>query len=311
MNLSPLISICIPAYKNEKFLKRLLNSILIQTYKNYEVIVTDDSPDKNLEILCDDFKPLFRITYYHNQLPKGSPSNWNFAISKAKGEWIKMMHNDDWFADANSLQNFGDKTNDKVSFVFSAYNNVFEVEKVQRVVRLNRIDLFILQNSPFNLFKKNFIGHPSTTLIRKSLDFQYDENIKWVVDFEYYIRVLKTVPLVYIENDLINIGIHEDQITKQSFRKPEIEIPENIYLLNKIGHNKLKNIFVYDYYWRLFRNLKIRTIDDLHLYTKLSVSPYLYRMIKIQKIFPSYILKVGIFSKLIMTLSYITIFRKI
>jgi glycosyltransferase involved in cell wall biosynthesis len=42
----PLISICIPAYKRIEFLQRLFDSIAIQTYKGYEVIITDDSPDE-------------------------------------------------------------------------------------------------------------------------------------------------------------------------------------------------------------------------------------------------------------------------
>ena len=51
MHESPLISICIPAYKRIDYLQKLLDSISIQTFKDYEVIVTDDSPDESVEIL--------------------------------------------------------------------------------------------------------------------------------------------------------------------------------------------------------------------------------------------------------------------
>jgi glycosyltransferase involved in cell wall biosynthesis len=46
--MNPLISICIPAYKRTEFLQRLLDSIDIQTFKNFEVIVTDDSPGNDV-----------------------------------------------------------------------------------------------------------------------------------------------------------------------------------------------------------------------------------------------------------------------
>jgi len=54
------ISICIPAYKNVGFLERLLHSISIQSFADYEVVITDDSPD-------DSVKNLYRIIPFQNQ----------------------------------------------------------------------------------------------------------------------------------------------------------------------------------------------------------------------------------------------------
>ena len=53
MKESLFISICIPAYKHVDYLQRLLDSILIQTYKNFEIIITDDRPDNSVEILLE------------------------------------------------------------------------------------------------------------------------------------------------------------------------------------------------------------------------------------------------------------------
>ena len=51
--MSPFISICIPAYKNVEFLKRLPDSIAVQSFKNFEVILSDDSPGKEVEQLAN------------------------------------------------------------------------------------------------------------------------------------------------------------------------------------------------------------------------------------------------------------------
>jgi len=102
----PYISICIPAFQGEDYLKRLLDSINIQTFKNYEVIISDDSPDDSVERLSENYSNSFRLIYQKNKEPLGSPANWNKSISLANGKWIKIMHDDDWFYDKYALEEF-------------------------------------------------------------------------------------------------------------------------------------------------------------------------------------------------------------
>ncbi len=106
----PLISICIPAYKRIEFLQRLFDSIAIQTYKDYEVIITDDSSDEVVATFVKNYQGIESVHYYRNLTTLGTPENWNESIRKASGTWIKLMHDDDWFADANSLQTFYEAT---------------------------------------------------------------------------------------------------------------------------------------------------------------------------------------------------------
>ncbi len=304
----PLISICIPAYKNESLLVRLLDSIQIQIFTDFEVIITDDSPNDSMLALCEKYYTSFALTYIWNYKPLGTPANWNFAISKAKGEWIKIMHADDWFVAKESLNLFAEAAQENVDFVFSAFNNVNLENNFCKLSKMSLLELALLKKSPYNLFKKNFIGHPSTTLIRRKPDqIIYDERIKWVVDFDYYIRFLSVNNnFSYINTPLINIGIHDNQVTKMSFRVKEVEIPENIYLLNKLGMQHLKNIFVYDYYWRLLRNLEIRRSNDLLSYINLELVPSaILKIIDAQSKIPKTVLKNGIFSKVLMGISYI------
>ena len=97
----PLISICIPAYKRIEFLQRLFNSIAIQTYKDYEVIITDDSPDESVSTFIKNYGAIDNVLYFRNLITLGTPENWNESIRKASGTWIKLMHDDDWFAKEN------------------------------------------------------------------------------------------------------------------------------------------------------------------------------------------------------------------
>ena len=306
--MQPLISICIPAYKNEIFFKRLMDSIVIQNFKDFEVIITDDSPDKSISYLCDKYKNYFPLVYYWNESSLGTPANWNYAISKAKGDWIKIMHADDWFESENSLLGFAQATKLGFSFIFSEYYNINLDNNSYQKIKLSKVELSLLKASPYNLFKKNTIGPPSTTLIKRSDNkLLYDENIKWVVDFEYYIRYLSLKnSFTYIAKPLVNIGIHEGQVTKKSFRIKEVEIPENIYLINKIETKHLKNIFVFDYYWRLLRNLRITDIEDFSPFIDIKTVPIqIKKMMKIQSYFSFVILKKGIFSKTLMSIFFL------
>ena len=93
----PFFSICIPVYKNVDYLKRLLETIFIQTFTDFEVVITDDSPDNVIFEFIQNYYPGKNIRYFKNKYALGTPENWNECIRKANGSWIKMMHDDDWF----------------------------------------------------------------------------------------------------------------------------------------------------------------------------------------------------------------------
>ena len=307
MSNSPEISICIPAYKRIEYLERLLYSISIQTFKNYEVIVTDDSPDESVEAFISDYKGIENASYYRNKITLGTPENWNEAIRKANGNWIKLMHDDDWFANENSLRIFADAIGKSKGcpFIFCAHNNIEEGSNKIISVHLDFMGKFLLERSFLNLMKRQYVGAPSNTLIRKDISLLYDNRFKWVVDFEYYIRCLRnTKCFYYIDNALVNIGINKQQVTQYTFRRPEIEIPENHLMIEKLGDNILKNIFVYDYYWRLYRNLQITDVKMIKVYYDGSLSPLLEQMIHSQKKIGSKLLRKGIVSKIFMIISY-------
>jgi len=300
------ISICIPAYKNTAYLDVLLRSVEIQSFRDFEVIVSDDSPDSEVEMLCKQYNTKFPLTYHKNSPALGSPANWNMSIKPATGQWIKLMHDDDWFADENSLQVFATaaEQNSDAGFIFSGYSN-YENGQLKNT---NIPGSFIenkLKSSPLNLIAKNYIGHPSNTLIKNNLELWYDERTKWVVDFEFYIRCLQTSSFYVIQKPLINIGIGDEQITRAVFNDSAVVIPENLYLLNKMGTGILHNITVYDHYWRVFRNLNIRNMAEVEKHAGNNEIPRpIKKMLKLQFKIPLVLLRIGVFSKMLMAISY-------
>jgi glycosyltransferase involved in cell wall biosynthesis len=308
------ISICIPVYKRTEFLKRLLDSINIQVYKNFEVIVTDDSPDENVRIFCAQYKSSFEIRYIKNSSSLGTPENWNEAMRNAKGERIKLMHDDDWFASESALSEFVQAitNNPSVEFLFSAYSNYYFDHSTYKAFHVTNWWMKKLLQNPAVLFSRNVIGAPSVVMQKKSIEEYYDRNIKWLVDIDFYIRVLSKTKPVYIDKVLVHIGIGKEQVTQDCFRQRPIEIPENFYLLNKVGIKQLRSLIIYDAWWRLMRNLEIRNENEIRESGYSGTIPVIIKnTITFQKSIPLSILKIGAFSKTLMFICYILNFSKI
>lgn len=304
----PFISICIPAYKHIDYLERLLESVSLQTFRDFEVIITDDSPDDKIGILLEKFKEAFAIHYYKNEKPLGTPENWNESIRKANGTWIKIMHNDDWFATNGALQSFFEavQQNPTANFFFCAFQNVEVSSGKKEVVKMSAADKAFLKSNPYYLLKKVYIGNPSCTLVRKSLDIFYGNRYKFIVDFDYYIRVIQQTGMpVYIDKVLLNIGFHDEQVTTYTKYDPEVQIPENIIFLNEQKKDILKNVVVFDYYWRLMRNLKIDSEKKLSSFLE-NIKPKsgIVFIINFQKRIPYSVLKIGFVSKMFMLIAY-------
>src|SRR5687768_8351704 len=115
-----LVSICIPAYQQPALLERCLRSITSQTYKDVEILISDDTPNDSVKIIVDKFAKDLNISYRHNLRPLGSPSNWNAALEKAKGQYVMLLHHDDLFANEYSLAKFVTpfEKDSSVEFVF-------------------------------------------------------------------------------------------------------------------------------------------------------------------------------------------------
>jgi glycosyltransferase involved in cell wall biosynthesis len=303
---NPIISICIPAYKRIDYLKRLLCSIEIQKFKDFEVIISDDSNDDSVAALLKDFNGKFEIKYFKNEKALGTPANWNNAVSKATGEWIKLMHDDDWFDNEHSLEKFALARNNNNKTIFSAYTNKTELtNNIEKKFFNENLKTIILKN-PLRLLAKNSIGPPSVTLFHNSIKDKYEEGLKWRVDIEYYIRnISKGIEFTYINELLINVGVSESQVTNYCLNVPSVEIPEMYILLSKYRTSPLKNIMVYDAYWRILRNTHIHSKSKLESFGQTDWPPVILSMVELQSKFNQSTLRNGVISKTLMSISYI------
>ena len=99
------ISVIIPVYNVEKYLRKSINSILEQSYKNYEIILIDDGSTDSSGLICDEYskKHCFIKTFHKKN--GGLSSARNYGIDKSSGNYICFLDSDDWYSD-NAFEEF-------------------------------------------------------------------------------------------------------------------------------------------------------------------------------------------------------------
>jgi len=249
------VSICIPTFKQINYLRKTLDSIVIQDYEDFEIIVTDDTPDNSVKQFIDTYDFKGKLSYYKNAVALGSPENWNECIRKASGKYIKTMHHDDWFFEPASLRKFVDALENEpnAGFAFSLVNSYNE--KLNKYNRHEVTQEFIsnLRLDPALLFFSNLIGPPSATIFKKDLELSFDRNLKWVVDIDFYIHYLLKNKFVFINEVLISsVNNAAHSVTNDCINK-EVEIFEYTYLYKKIYKGSLSKKYI-----EFFKNLFIR-----------------------------------------------------
>lgn len=304
----PLISICVPAYKKPQYVVRLLESVFQQEYKNVEIIISDDSPDEDTKEAIEPFQNKLRIRYFHNQPPLKSPRNWNNAMDKAEGDFVVLMHQDDWYHSATALSTFLDAFRDgRIDFVF-CQNTAIDENGSKIILQAIPSLLNRLSSTPNHLLLAQVIGPPGNTMLRNKVGIRYDERFIWLVDVDYYVRLLKKgCRYFYIEKHLVSIGLHEDQTTAFCRANSDIIFKENIWFAAKLEPEAFNDVLIYDYYWRLLRNYGIRSLKDIEAnkVQRHEIPAVITHMLRFQKRFPLSVIKKGALSKCLMAWNYI------
>ena len=263
----PKVSICIPAYNQPSLLRRALESVFIQTFKDYEVIITDDSPDNSVGLVAEDFSQHANLRYYKNKTRKGSPENWNEAVRLASGEYIKILHHDDWFSRKDSLVEFVKMLEEHpdADFAFSA-NVVADINQTPQYTHTATTEQIEgLKKDPKILFLGNFVGSPSSTIYRRVVQEQFNIHLKWVVDIDFYIAVLqKNRKFVYSFDPLVccSLGV-PGQVTSECLGNKNIELFEWIYLYKKMEDTKIPNYQRSIFILKLLKGYQVKSVNEI------------------------------------------------
>ena len=208
--MNPLVSVVIPVYNVEKYLRQCLDSVINQTYKNLEIIcINDCTTDSSDKILEEYAKKDSRIIVKKNSENLGLGLSRNEGIKIAKGEFIHCLDSDDWM-ELNAYETilkYFDKDVDAVRFTYLSHNQtngkVEHINSPQKDLLYKKVNIY---DNP-ECFK---LWSPSAWIKVYRREFIINNNLYYndyrcLEDIEYAIRAaLKAKNLIFIENPLLN-----------------------------------------------------------------------------------------------------------
>lgn len=213
-----LVSIVTPSYNSSKYIKQTIQSVLSQTYENWELIVVDDcSTDNSVEIIKEFAVNNSKIRLFEFQINKGAAEARNAAISIAEGEFIAFLDSDDIWKPFKLEQQLNFMGNE-LDFTFTAYELIDEFgSKLNQQVDVNQVGSFNYEDM---LKKKATLGC-STVIVRSSgfSDISMPP-LRTGQDYALWLKLLKTGKKAYVLSEILGqYRILSNSISRNKFKK--------------------------------------------------------------------------------------------
>lgn len=233
----PRVSVCIPTYNHAHFIGQAIESVLVQTYADFELVVVDNCSTDNTRELVSTFSAIDqRIRYVCNERNVGPQENLNRCLAEAAGEYVKILCADDFIAPTcleKSIQLLNDHP--RVTLVSSARQIVDEQLNPLRVAAFAVKDQLLDGKFVINytLFNGNYIGEPSAALFRRrDADAGFNKAFRLMIDVEFWLRLLEQGDFAFIAEPLCSFRIHGGQETNSVVASLDF-IDEELALLRK------------------------------------------------------------------------------
>ena len=196
---APRVSVCIPTFRGEATLDAAIQSVLDQSYADFELIVVDDnSPDETAATVARFSDP--RMSYHRNPTNLGPEGNWNRCLALARGTYVKLLPHDDVLRPeclARQVAVLEADHDERIALVFSA-RDVLAPDGTRLLRRgylrgrEGRLDAAEVASACVRR-GTNLIGEPGAVLFRRSLAERvgkFDATNPYVIDLDYWVRLL-------------------------------------------------------------------------------------------------------------------------
>jgi len=196
-NTKPLVSVIIPVYNHEKFIRETMQKIISQTYQNWEMLIVDDcSTDRSWEIIQECARDNSRIKIFRNEKNKGLITNWKFLIDNSRGEYVAFLEGDDFFYKDNlkkKVEIF--KKYPEVGMVYCNFNVINEngksiTENHNKFQRIKTYKNEIIKPSEYLYSKYHLVNSYGQVMVRRH-----------ILDKTGYPRTLDATEKVFLPSD--------------------------------------------------------------------------------------------------------------
>jgi len=228
----PLVSVCIPTYNGASYLEACLDSVLAQTFFDFEVLIVDDqSADQSYQIAQAYASRDSRIKVVRNKHNLGLVRNWNQCALLAQGEWIKFLFQDD-ILEPNCIEKMLAVCDQDTSMVVCKRNIIFEDDskelKETFLPYIQRYDMDKIFPGEMEISSEkfckavldnlgeNFVGEPTAVLLNRSVFNRFGFFNHYLISFcdlEYWIRVGSHTGFIYVPDFLVHFRRHRKGAT--------------------------------------------------------------------------------------------------
>jgi len=233
-------SIAIPAHDRGEngpvWMRELLDSIKTQTFQDLEIVVSDQSKNDKILNACKEYSNDFDFKYvkYSGNIPC---ENINIALDECEGEIIKPMFSDDLFVVDNALEIL-DKEYKKTgcSWSFSGFCGTKDGKTFY--------DERVPQWTDYMLEGRNLLSSPSVVSFLRNSKQHFDENLKLLLDTEFYHRMRWENGVPHIISDaLVANRDHDNRISSHQTSQYDavVEHPEGSWLINRSEYHYVQN----------------------------------------------------------------------
>lgn len=223
MSPSPTVSVVIPVYNGERYVRDAVTSILTQSFKNYELILIDDaSSDGSLDILRSLDDPRIRIE--RNDVNLGLAGTHNRGLDLARGRYIAMLDHDDWSEPERLAEQvaFLDRHDDHV--LVGSWAATMDAEG--RICRRRKSYPRSAEEIHAGLLFGCCVFHPSITARTDVLrEYRYSDRYAICDDFDLFVRLSRSHKLANVPTVLVR---HRRHASRTSERKAHLKKDENL-----------------------------------------------------------------------------------
>lgn len=229
---TPLVSIIIPTYNRAHLIGETLDSILAQTYQNWECIVVDDgSTDNTNTIVAEYSKKDSRFQYFSRPTdkPRGANACRNYGFEKSKGDYIQWFDSDDLMHTEKLQIKKGYALAQNAAIVVDTHTKEDRIflNDTPRVEVFESADFYV----DFILGKKPVITND--VMVRRSVigKLRYDENLHKAQEYEFFTRLFEQeLKYCFVDLPLTTYREGHDSISKNTSKGNSAQVESLIYL---------------------------------------------------------------------------------
>ena len=226
--MSNLVSIIMPSYNTAKFIEETVNSVLNQTYTNWELIIVDDCSTDNTDEVVSQFNDE-RIKYIKNEKNSGAAISRNRALQEAKGKWIAFLDSDDVWLPEKLKKQIAFMEKNGYKFSYTKYEEIDENSKPKNV--------FV--SGPRKITKAgmyNFCWQGCLTVMydAETVGLIQIEDLKKNNDYAMWLKVIKKADCYLLSEKLAKYRIRSGSISRHS----KLKLIKHHYLLYRVGEKR-------------------------------------------------------------------------